>query len=141
MTKLWSHRVAQQSLAKHYHPIENRLEANPAADGEPKDGFPHPGELEALNGRYGKAALLILPLKEGRFALFGIDRQLICIMDELDADEIRAHSLAHSQRKGGRDHVVESLRFGEPSPATLARDLRRASREPAGGADIDLADL
>ncbi len=55
-----------------------------------------PDEQEALSRRYGEGALIVLPLKSGRLAIFGSDRQLISIQeptaDVLFDDLLRKYS-------------------------------------------------
>lgn len=102
--KLWSHTVAQ----------------NPAET--------DPRELEALSRRYGNATLLLLPLRDGSFALFGNDRQLIALYDSLpDAETFRATSLAAEARL----HTKVLAAHGGRNPHEPSEGRRTPSETPA----------
>lgn len=105
-------------------------------------------QQEAKSHKYGNTAIIILPLRSGNFALFGIDRDGLRILSptELTADFIRDFALVQSHRIGTNIRHVERLRalgVEEPSDRQLARDIRRAARAPtpaeatASGISID----
>ena len=99
--KLWSHEAAQ------------RLVHEDSEDGR--------RAREILSNRYGNAAILILPLKDGSFAILGIDRQLLEVAEEApSADTLRR--LSTESEKRTRDAVKMLAR--EPNDREYARHLK-----------------
>ena len=90
------------------------------------------GELEAQSRKYTNAIVLVLPLSDGQFAIFGNDRILDRILPEAPtSDELRAMSkrFFRNMRRTPELLAAEGKFYGEPSPRQLARDLRRAHDE------------
>jgi hypothetical protein len=112
MDKLWSHSIAQQPTAA-------------SAD-----------ELDALSRRYSQAAVIVLPLASGNFAVFGNDRQLISIVFEDQANALYTEIIAASI-KGIRDQlqhaaaaITNSTASNPVTPAAFS-GLKLSKKEPS----------
>lgn len=104
MTKLWSHKVAQ-------------------------DPAPEPVDLEILRKRFGNSIVIILPLSDGTLAVLGADRQPHAILAEAPSLEDLTRLSAELESKlRSRPSVLraEGKFYGEPADGVLARDLKRA---------------
>jgi DNA-binding transcriptional regulator YbjK len=94
---------------------------------------------EALSIRYGNAVVILVPLSSGRIALFGNDRQLIDIYDEIPAlPELR--TLCANLALQLRARALHIERSGEQNDREFARHLRtvRKSENTAPATEIDV---
>lgn len=100
--KLWSFQVAQngrrritvEGIGSGLYVPEARqiLEADPEGCEEALLEW-LVDEQEAQSVRYGSGTIIVVPLRSGRFAAFGIDRQLLAISrDAPTAEELRTWS-------------------------------------------------
>jgi hypothetical protein len=105
MTKLWSHRIAQSSTST-------------------------PDELAALSRRYGNATILLLPLGNGKLAVFARDYQLREIVDEAPTvDQLESWSRQFEQELHAHTvhaHRLHEMGMHEANDRELARNLRSA---------------
>ena len=113
MTKLWSHEAAQRTGLPDRQQAELWLRAmgrRPEEISEadlPKVIQRCRDEQEALSRRYGAGTLLVLPLASGNIAIFGLDRQLLDVVNPLEPPnnllyklhELSAEDLAAAQAR------------------------------------------
>jgi hypothetical protein len=110
------------------------------------DPVTNPDAQEALSLKYSNVAVLVIPLKSGRFAILDRGYNLHIILDEPpSSDEIRALSLSFSVSLSWQVKQREAgIFFGEPSIEDQVRDLRAADKKPkrkSQAIDIDLDSL
>lgn len=93
------------------------------------DPTTNPDVQEALSKRLGNAAVIILPLKSGNLAVF--DRSYT-LREIVPADDHEWKWFADwSQQFNLELSPAAAARFyGEPDDKSLARDLKRAARQP-----------
>lgn len=91
-----------------------------------------PQAQEALSRLYGNASVIILPLQTGGFAILDRSFYLHAILDEPpDANDLQNYSRDFAARLAQLNRVrAESAYLGEPDATELARDIKRANREP-----------
>lgn len=76
-------------------------------------------EQEALSKKYG-AVMMVLPLESGKFAVFGPNRELHLIGDEMDVVKCLLSPLFWSW---AREQILEVYRPRKRSPAINLEDI------------------
>lgn len=76
-------------------------------------------EQEAQSVRYGSGTIIVVPLRSGRFASFGVDRQLLAISkDAPTAEALRAWSKEGYERVKQAQEALSGAPGGRQSVAT-----------------------
>lgn len=89
---------------------------------------------EAESLRFSDGIIKIIPLSNGRWALFGLSHEPPRILNSLDLEAIQQLSktcLEYGRKQKARHISTAEARFyGEPKDRDFVRDLRRSNREP-----------